>query len=134
MRTPDLVALRTNAIDSATTSRFSSFSRAIPISVSVPNWIIMLFVVHPAARLPRPLSYNTRAEPIFLSGPNRRQLDDVIGVKIRQFEPIFRDVRRRKEIIFRVLFLQCLGQVLARQLRLLLGLDGALDGQAFGPL
>ena len=51
MRTPDLVALRTSAMDSATTSRFSSVSRAMPISVSVPNWMIICSLFGPRRRL-----------------------------------------------------------------------------------
>ena len=50
MRTPGAVALRTNAMDSATTSSPSDRSRLIPISVSVPNWMSMLLLAHQTAQ------------------------------------------------------------------------------------
>ena len=63
------------------------------------------------------------------------QLDDVFGIEIGQLEPVFRDVRWREQIVLRVLLLQGLSKRSARdKLRLQLGFDGALDGQALGPL
>src|SRR5277367_2758917 len=103
-------------MDSATTSRFSSVSRAMPISVSVPNWMIILSLLVPGPAPPLLTNSfwscrftvldDSRSAQLLLARPDGRQLDHVVGVEIGQLEPVFRDVGWREQIVLGVLLLQ----------------------------
>src|SRR5712692_5999378 len=133
MRTPGAVALRTSAIDSATTSNPSGFSRVMPISVSVPNWMSMIGFCQGGALGSR--RHKARGDDggvgwrgmldgagtlFAIRRPVRAEADDVARIEVRQFQPIFGDVAGRKEIILAVFPLERVEQVLLRDWRLLL--------------
>ena len=67
---------------------------------------------------------------IFLAGSNWRELDHIFGIEIGQFEPVFRDIRRREQIIFRVFLLQRLKQIVPGQMRFQFRLNCAFDRDA----
>ena len=65
---------------------------------------------------------------------HRRDLDDVFGIVVDQFQPIFRDVCGREDVILGKLGDKGKLKIVLANAFLLLRGDGALDGDAFGPL
>src|SRR5436190_15400259 len=146
MRTPGAVAMRTSAIDSATTSRLPGICRVIPISVSVPNWMSINRQgsgsprapdtgPHDRARVRLLTSAATNLGldgPVaglgFVIGPIRRQTNDVAGLKIRELQPIFSYIAGRKQIVFAIFLLEGFEQILPGEGRFFLLLDRTLDG------
>src|SRR5687768_14854395 len=131
MRTPGAVALRTSAIDSATTSRPSGFSRVIPISVSVPNWIsmgspILRFSCNPfyaPGSVPKQSVRGSPWRPLnrrglaLLGHPIRREPDNVARIEIGQLEPVLCDIARREQVVFAIFLLQSVLQIRKRERR-----------------
>src|SRR6266567_4743724 len=66
--------------------------------------------------------------------PDGAEFYHIVRVKISQLEPILGDVGGREQVVLLILTLQGGQQILARQMRLLLGLDRPFDGQTFRPL
>src|SRR6266566_711543 len=66
--------------------------------------------------------------------PDGAEFYHIVRVKISQLEPILGDVRGREQVVLLILTLQGGQQILARQMRLLFGLDRPFDGQTFRPL
>src|SRR5215204_7477047 len=109
-------------MDSATTSRPSGFSRVMPISVSVPNWMsIAHLCLLEDSRLQSHVcpSFARKAncEGPSIPGLNRiglalvartvwRQPDNIARVEIRELEPVLGDVTRREQIVFAIFLLQ----------------------------
>src|SRR3989442_11864393 len=60
--------------------------------------------------------------------PDGAEFYHVVRVKVSQLEPILGDVGGREQVVLLVLTLQGGQQILARQMRLLLGLDRPFDG------
>src|SRR5688572_9945343 len=150
MRTPGAVALRTRAIDSATTSRPSGFSRVMPISVSVPNWmsIAHLFLLKGfvlQSLLCPSFGRKANCEGPSIPGLNgiglarfsqtvRRQPDNIARIEVRQLEPILGDIARREQVVFAIFLLQGVFQILEGERRLCFFGDRPLDGKFFGTL
>src|SRR5579872_3565379 len=121
-------------MDSDTTSRCSS-SRAMPISVSMPNWIsgggvtnaVQWQNCHDGKNLAMGASYHAYTERVLFEGAHRAELDDVFRIEIGQLEPVFRDVRGREKIVLLVFALQSVEQIFPGQMGLFAGLDGAFE-------
>src|SRR2546423_2842274 len=127
MRTPGAVALRTSAIDSATTSSPSVFSRLMPISVSMPNWMSMITTHNCGLRLSNRIGLRLVSRSI------RGQSHHIARIEIRQLQPIFRDIAGREKIVFAIFPLQRLEQILQGNGRLTLQLNGSFDGKFLRP-
>ncbi len=121
-------------MDSATTSRFSSLSRAMPISVSVPNWMIMLFLLHGVRRQARCPRSDDAGRRSFLRGRMGASLITFSGSKSVSLSQSSVMSVGGKRSFSAYSFCRASEQIGAGQLGVLLGLDGALDGQALGPL